>query len=139
MGPSCKQCFSPPVQYLGNTSAVNPAMRNKVIHCVTFKQDPVDVLSPAEFRAEHAELRARINKLVRLTSESGSYFNEADILEPDWQRSFWGKHYPRLLKIKREVEPWGLFWAPKTVGSEEWEVITTDGLATQNGPLCGTV
>lgn len=125
--------------YPGNTtSAVNPAMRDMVIHCVTFKQEPVDVLPPAEFRSEHAKLRERINELVRLTPESGSYFNEADILEPDWQQSFWGEHYPRLLEIKKEVDPWGLFWAPKTVGSEDWEVITEHGLPTQNGPLCRT-
>jgi hypothetical protein len=30
----------------------------------------------------------------------------------------------------------GVFWAPMTVGSEAWEVITADGLPTQNGQLC---
>lgn len=123
--------------YPGNTTAaVNPAMRDMVIHCVTFKQEPVDVLPPAVFAAEHARLRARVDELVRLTPDSGTYFNEADALEPDWQRSFWGAHYPRLLRIKREVDPWGLFWAHKTVGSEGWEVVAADGLPTQNGPLC---
>lgn len=123
--------------YPGNsTSAVNPSMRNMVIHCVTFKQEPVDVLSPEDFRAEHAKLRGRINELVKLTPESGSYFNEADILEPDWRTSFWGGHYPRLLEIKKAVDPWGLFWAPTTVGHDEWEVVTEHGLPTQNGALC---
>lgn len=122
--------------YPGNTSAVNPAMRNMVIHCVTFKQEPVDVLPAEQFRAEHAKLRGRINELVRLTPDSGSYFNEADILEPDWRASFWGEHYPRLLSIKKAVDPWGLFWAPTTVGSDEWEVVSAQGLPTQNGPLC---
>jgi hypothetical protein len=123
--------------YPGNsTSAVNPAMRDMVIHCVTFKQEPVDVLPAEQFRAEHLRLRARVNELVALTPESGTYFNEADVLEPDWQRSFWGHHYERLLKVKRAVDPWQLFWAPNTVGSEEWEVVTADGLPTQNGPLC---
>ncbi|KAL2258876.1 hypothetical protein VTK26DRAFT_7631 [Humicola hyalothermophila] len=123
--------------YPGNTtSAVNPAMRAMVVHCVTFKQEPVDVLPAAEFRAEHARLRARADELVRLTPESGSYFNEADVLEPEWQRSFWGDHYERLVGIKRRVDPWGLFWAPTTVGSEEWEVVTEGGVPTQNGPLC---
>ncbi|KAK3315658.1 hypothetical protein B0H66DRAFT_522146 [Apodospora peruviana] len=123
--------------YPGNTtSAVNPAMRNMVIHCVTFKQEPVDVLPPDQFAAEHAKLRGRINELVRLTPESGSYFNEADILEPDWRTSFWGEHYPRLLSIKKAVDRWGLFWAPTTVGSDEWRVVTAQGLPTQNGPLC---
>ncbi len=133
-GPSAKVAGYP-----GNsTSAVNSAMRNMVIHCVTFDPNPVDVLPAAEFAAQHARLRARINELVRLTPESGSYVNEADITEPDWQQSFWGEHYPRLLKVKKAVDPWGLFWAPHTAGSEEWEVLAADGLPTQNGPLCRT-
>lgn len=125
--------------YPGNaTAAVNPAMRDMVIHCCTFRQEPVDVLPPEQFRAEHARLRARVDELVRLTPGGGSYFNEADVLEPGWQRSFWGDHYPRLRAIKKAVDPWGLFWAPTTVGSEEWEVRAEHGLPTQNGPLCRT-
>ena len=123
--------------YPGNsTSAVNPAMRNMVIHCVIFKQEPVDVITPAEFLSEHARLRARVNLLRDQTPESGTYFNEADRLEPGWQDAFWGHHYPRLVDIKKSVDPWNLFWAPNTVGSEGWEVKTATGLPTQDGPLC---
>jgi hypothetical protein len=123
--------------YPGNTTAaVNPAMRNMVIHCVIFKQEPVDILTPTEFLSEHGRLRARVNLLRDLTPDSGTYFNEADILEPGWQDSFWGAHYPRLLSIKKAVDPWNLFWAPHTVGSEGWEVRTSHGQPTQNGPLC---
>jgi hypothetical protein len=123
--------------YPGNsTSAVNPAMRNMVIHCVTFKQEPVDVITPAEFLSEHARLRGRINVLRDLTPDSGTYFNEADRLEPGWQDSFWGVHYPRLVKVKKAADPWNLFWAPNTVGSEDWEVKTANGVPSQDGPLC---
>jgi hypothetical protein len=126
--------------YPGDSAAVNPAMRNMVVHCVTFEPDPVDVLmmTPAEFLSKHARLRARVNVLRDLTPESGTYFNEADRLEPGWQDAFWGYHYPRLLKIKKAVDPWNLFWAPNTVGGEGWAVMQPDGLPTQDGPLCQT-
>lgn len=131
-GPSAKVAGYP----ANSTAAVNPAMREMVIHCVVFKQEPVDVLTPAEFMSEHARLRARVNVLRDLTPGGGTYFNEADRLEPGWQDAFWGYHYPRLLEVKKKVDPWGLFYAPNTVGSEGWEVRTADGRPTQDGPLC---
>jgi hypothetical protein len=39
-----------------------------------------------------------------------------------------------VAQIKKKTDPGGLFWAPTTVGSEVLEVITADGLPTQNGP-----
>ena len=35
--------------------------------------------------------------------------NETDYFEPDWQHSFWGENYPRLLAIKRKYDPRNLF------------------------------
>jgi FAD/FMN-containing dehydrogenase len=58
--------------------------------------------------------------LVRAaTPGSGSYVNEADFFEPDWQRSFWGDNYRRLLEIKRRYDPTNLFRVHHGVGSEE--------------------
>jgi len=53
-----------------------------------------------------------------LAPDSGSYLNETDYFEPDWQRSFWGGHYPRLLQIKRTYDPHHLFRVHHGVGSE---------------------
>jgi len=65
-------------------------------------------------------------KIIRdATPGAGSYVNEADYFEPGWQQSFWGENYPRLLQIKREVDPDGLFWCHHCVGSEAW---TDDGM-----------
>ncbi|KAK0716288.1 hypothetical protein B0H67DRAFT_487356 [Lasiosphaeris hirsuta] len=117
--------------------AVNPAMRDMVVHCVTVKREAVDVLAPRELLVEHARLSARVDELRRLTPGGGAYFNEADRLEPGFQQSFWGKHYDRLLAVKRAVDPWGLFWVPTGVGSEDWEVVKAEGeMPTQDGPLC---
>ena len=51
---------------------------------------------------------------------AGAYANEADYFEPDWTSSFWGENYPRLLEIKRRVDPKGLLYCHHCVGSEEW-------------------
>lgn len=67
----------------------------------------------------------------------GTYLSEADINEIDFQESFYGEHYPRLLELKKKYDPTGLFYAPTAVGSEDWYI--TDQLPwipTQNGRLC---
>ncbi|HEX4060372.1 MAG TPA: FAD-binding oxidoreductase [Streptosporangiaceae bacterium] len=57
--------------------------------------------------------------LIRaITPDSGSYVNEADYFEPDWQRSFWGDNYPRLLEIKHKYDPADMFRVHHGVGSE---------------------
>lgn len=66
----------------------------------------------------------------------GSYMNEADVLEPDWQESFYGSNYGLLLGIKRERDPWDVFWTVTGVGCEGWKVRSVDGLPNQNGRLC---
>jgi FAD/FMN-containing dehydrogenase len=50
--------------------------------------------------------------------EAGSYLNETDFHQPDWQRSFWGGNYARLLEIKHAYDPASLFRVHHGVGSE---------------------
>jgi FAD/FMN-containing dehydrogenase len=50
--------------------------------------------------------------------DAGSYVNETDYRQPDWQRSFWGDNYPRLLQIKHACDPGNLFRVHHGVGSE---------------------
>jgi FAD/FMN-containing dehydrogenase len=52
------------------------------------------------------------------TPGSGSYLNEDNYFEPDWQTSFWGPNYPRLLDIKRKYDPDNMFRVHHGVGSE---------------------
>jgi FAD/FMN-containing dehydrogenase len=51
---------------------------------------------------------------------SGSYVNETNYFEVDWQRAFWGDNYARLRAIKTRYDPDGLFFVHHGVGSEEW-------------------
>jgi hypothetical protein len=48
-----------------------------------------------------------------------AYYNEDWILEKDWQKSFFGNQYARLLRIKRNVDSKGLFSCRQCVGSED--------------------
>jgi FAD/FMN-containing dehydrogenase len=60
-----------------------------------------------------------IDVLRAVTPGAGSYGNETDYFEPDWQDSFWGPNYPRLLEIKQRYDPQNVFRVHHGVGSEE--------------------
>ncbi|KAG8736932.1 hypothetical protein FRC10_008705 [Ceratobasidium sp. 414] len=57
-----------------------------------------------------------LGKLAGL--DHAAYFNEADPEEPQWKKAFFGKHYDRLLQIKRQVDPNGVFTCNRCVGSD---------------------
>jgi FAD/FMN-containing dehydrogenase len=127
--------------YPGSDSGVNPAFRSAVMHCVIYDYAPSSSLpdvTPAADLAGRARLSQATDLLRKVTPGSGAYINEADVLEPNWQQSFFGNNYPKLASIKADWDPWGLFWAPDTPGSENWSVRTADGEPTQNGRLCRT-
>lgn len=121
----------------GRDSAVNPAWRVALLHAMLFYKDYDGVQTAAQARESEEEINSHMENWRRLTPGSGAYINEADPAEPNWQQSFFGSHYPRLLEIKRATDPWGIFWAPTTAGSEDWEVQTDDDYPhSQNGRLC---
>ncbi|OAA67982.1 FAD-binding domain containing protein [Niveomyces insectorum RCEF 264] len=119
-------------------SAVNPAWRQTVLHAI-------QAISWAE-GADAATAAAAGLKLTndwmalwRATCpEAGAYMSEGDILEPNFQQAFYGSaNYERLYAYKQALDPWGLFYAPTAVGSEDWYITgQLTGLPTQNGQLC---
>ncbi|KMP02044.1 hypothetical protein CISG_09300 [Coccidioides immitis RMSCC 3703] len=48
----------------------------------------------------------------------GTYVNEANPYEPDWQNVFWGEKYARLLAIKKRIDPTNLFVCNRCVGTD---------------------
>ncbi|KAK3369410.1 hypothetical protein B0T24DRAFT_681422 [Lasiosphaeria ovina] len=54
----------------------------------------------------------RFNKtmahICEVTPSGGAYYNEANMLEPNWQGTFYGSNYAKLLVTKRAREPWGV-------------------------------
>ncbi len=66
-----------------------------------------------------AEKMNRAINIIRVaTPGAGTYSNEADYFEPEWQQAFWGTNYDRLLEVKRNVDPKNLFRVHHGVGSE---------------------
>jgi FAD/FMN-containing dehydrogenase len=51
----------------------------------------------------------------------GMYLNEPDILEKEWQLAQWGEQYPRLLAIKKDIDPKDLLIVRLGVNSEGWD------------------
>ncbi|RSL92776.1 hypothetical protein CEP52_013623 [Fusarium oligoseptatum] len=70
-----------------------------------------------------------MERLREVTPGSGGYGNEGDVMEPDFGQSFYGsENYKRLYALKKKLDPWGVFYAPTAVGSEDWEIVQVPGL-----------
>ncbi|PKS08601.1 hypothetical protein jhhlp_004987 [Lomentospora prolificans] len=105
-------------------TALHPAWRQALSHIMIVRGWAT--ASPfSEQRAIHEELTnvqvPILKGLVLPGEEMGSYLNEADSEEPDFQKSFWGDNYSRLYNIKRKWDPHGVFVVRKGVGSENWD------------------
>ena len=71
-------------------------------------------------RVRAGRVHASMKALKACAPDAGSYVNETDYFQADWQRAFWGPNYPRLLRVKRRYDPAGLFTVHHGVGSEGW-------------------
>ncbi|KAM0723873.1 hypothetical protein Q7P37_000863 [Cladosporium fusiforme] len=76
--------------------------------------------------ATAAEKKRRKQELVKVSldlgrivgAEGGTYINEANPYEPDWQNVFWGTNYKKLEAVKRGVDPRGLMVCNRCVGTD---------------------
>lgn len=62
-------------------------------------------------------------KLKDVTPGGGSYLNEANIFEPDWQQQMYGRTWDELVRIKEHYDPMGVFYADTAVGSQNWKKV----------------
>lgn len=111
------------------TSSVHPAWRSAIVHAT--------LTLPWNFTAPWSEAFETQNKMTNViipmveaaTPGSGSYVNEADFRQPNFQSTFWGSNYNQLLSIKKKYDPNNFFYATVGVGSEAWQV-------QNNGRMC---
>ncbi|KIW01005.1 uncharacterized protein PV09_07522 [Verruconis gallopava] len=116
--------------YPADFNAACPAWRVGYVHSIVGA-----VWSPFNTTAKSAAIENLTNvtsaALRKLAPDTGSYVNEASPYEPNYQNAFWGSNYPRLLSIKRKLDPTDVFWCEACVGSERWYI-------RDDGALCRT-
>lgn len=117
-------------------NSAKPAFRNEAAMIIVI--NAITDTSPAGYAAGNAYFTNSLMGPIRDASPAGgAYGNEAEISEPNWQQSFWGSNYPRLLQIKKKWDPFELFYVHHGVGSEGWVVEDGErGVQTQDGKLC---
>ncbi|UKZ74474.1 hypothetical protein TrVFT333_002142 [Trichoderma virens FT-333] len=93
----------------GGSNAVNPAWRTAYVHALT--SQPFGTFNKTAENDAKASLDKEFQPLRDLTPKSGAYINEAFPFEKNWQQTFWGSNYARLLRIKREIDPTDVFWS----------------------------
>ncbi|KAJ7088708.1 hypothetical protein C8R44DRAFT_819336 [Mycena epipterygia] len=104
------------------SSAVHPAWRTAKTHVVTANMW-TDSASIGEIDALRKTFKAQQLPILENISgaNAGSYSNEADVLEADFQTTFFGPNYEKLSAIKRKYDPKDLFIVDAGVGSERWD------------------
>jgi len=131
-----------PPGYAEIDNAVNPAWRDIIGFAIMFVTWSVND-TPQYAEQLSRNLTYEWNpRWKALTPGSGTYMSESDYIEPNWQESFHGSKYPRLLQIKQKWDPEGVFYATNAVGSEAWELrgeLIMGHLPSQNSKLCRKV
>ena len=108
-------------------TAMNPAVLNAFALAIIAGGVPAAypalVGQPLDLTAAHknaAAISQSGNTLRKVVPNAGSYVSESNFFDKNWQHSFWGQNYPRLLAVKKKYDPEGLFFVHHGVGSEEW-------------------
>ncbi|KAH9856494.1 FAD-binding domain-containing protein [Lenzites betulinus] len=103
-----------------DVAGINPAWRKANVHVITGAL--WDEGATSEFiDAQRQDLARRTANMRALAPESGAYFNEASLFEPNFQQAFFGSHYDALKAIKQVYDPLDLFVVTEGVGSEDWD------------------
>ena len=100
--------------------AVNPYFREALFN--VFLGIPINYQDAKANKAGEDQITHDfLPALAAITPNGGAYMNEADVEQPDFQSVFYGAHYKKLLEIKRQYDPEGIFYVKTGVGSDSWE------------------
>lgn len=106
-------------------NAVLPAWRQALIQLQLLTPwDPTSWDRMATQRAAITDVF--VPKFEAITPGGGTYMNEADFNQPNWQEAFYGSNYAKLLAVKQKWDPENTFYSLKGVGSDSWAV-ASDG------------
>ncbi|CAE6527505.1 unnamed protein product [Rhizoctonia solani] len=101
-----------------DSAGLNPQWRRDALLHWTFNgrwsdQAPDELIG--QIKHEVTSVTQRLGALSGL--DHAAYFNEADPGEPQWEQAFFGSHYDRLLEIKKQIDPHGVFTCNRCVGT----------------------
>ncbi len=121
---------SPEVSEKSQQTSINPKVLNAAALIVlgshtqnVYPGHPGFEPSIQEGLKKSQDIAAASKILADFIPDAGSYSNEANYFQQDWQNAFWGSHYPRLLQIKRKYDPQALFQCHHSVGSENYDLV----------------
>lgn len=115
----------------GGDNSVLPAWRDAIVSASL--ELPFSYTDPWSDASKEQDIITNVLQPVieQATPGMGTYVNEGDFRQPDWQQAFYGINYDRLLSIKQSWDPEGLFYCGVAVGSESWNV-------AEDGRMCKT-
>lgn len=100
---------------LDQSTSVHPAWRSALWHVIHVGE----WLEPMSYDGlQHTAngFLKLLDPLKKLSPGGGAYLNEAHYLEPDWQQTYFGSHYAKLLAVKTKYDPTHIFDCFKCVG-----------------------
>lgn len=104
-------------------SALHPVWRRALVEVIIprgwLPTTPIPVQQAIQRNL--TEVEVPILKALDPSEGGGTYLNEADGYELDFQDSFWGENYPKLYQLKQKWDPHNLFIVRSGVGSEDWD------------------
>jgi hypothetical protein len=116
-GPGSAQLYSTgPANHPSSTdTSAHPLWRSSLWH-VVMGGGWTSSTPPSQRTQMQNTISASIQPFKALTPGGGCYVNEGDWMEENWQQTFFGTNYDRLLAVKRQYDPSGLFNCWKCVG-----------------------
>ncbi|RAL65038.1 hypothetical protein DID88_001146 [Monilinia fructigena] len=113
------------------TSGLNPAWRSSYVHNVVSRGWTVDTDMATVQDVKDDITYTKVGAMKKLAPDTGCYMNEADRLDPDYLRDYYGESLSKLEQAKRYYDSNDVFYCPTCVGSEKW-------IEDATGRLCRT-
>lgn len=105
--------------------ALLPAWRSTYLHVIATgaSADSVEAGSPKAKLREAAEWYEEVKEPMwrEWSPDSGAYLNEGNPYTKDFQKTFYGDNYEKLLAIKRKYDPTETLYILSGVGTENWD------------------
>ncbi|HEX3810227.1 MAG TPA: FAD-binding protein [Rhizomicrobium sp.] len=71
-------------------------------------------------RKDARAIDAATAEFRKIAPDAGTYVNETNFFNDNWQHDYWGENHAHLEAAKKQYDPAGLFFVHHGVGSEAW-------------------